>query len=161
LFEEITALPEYYLTRTERAILAAHADEIIAAAGAPVTLIELGAGSASKTRLLIEAALRRQGRGLYVPVDVSPSALAGAAAQLARSLPELELRPLLARYPEQLAWLAGIPGRRLVMLLGSNLGNYDPADAAALLAAVSARLAPGDAVLVGTDLRKPPELLLP
>jgi dimethylhistidine N-methyltransferase len=161
LFEEITRLPEYYLTRTERAILAAHADEMIAAAGPSLSLVELGAGSATKTRLLIEAALRRQPRALYVPVDVSPAALATATAHLGAGLPGLKLRPVVARYPEQLSWLGDVPPRRLVIFLGSNLGNYEPAEAVALLSAVAERLEPGDALLVGTDLRKSPELLLP
>jgi L-histidine N-alpha-methyltransferase len=160
LFEEITRLPEYYLTRTEHAILRAHADEIVDAVGPQLSLVELGAGSATKTRLVIEAALRRERRVLYVPVDVSPTALAVAGRELA-GLPGLDLCPVVARYPEQLGWLSAVPGRRLVMFLGSNVGNYEPAEAGALLAAVSAELRAGDALLVGADLRKAPAVIVP
>jgi L-histidine Nalpha-methyltransferase len=160
LFDEITRLPEYYLTRTEHAILGASAGDIVESAGPPLSLVELGAGSATKTRLVIEAALRRQARVLYVPVDVSPAALATAGRYLG-GLPGLAFCPVVARYPEQLGWLAAVPGRRLVMFLGSNIGNYEPAEAAALLAAVSAELRPGDSLLLGADLRKDPGLLIP
>src|SRR5436190_1930304 len=160
LFDEITRLPEYYLTRTEHAILGAHASDIVEAAGPPLALVELGAGSATKTRLVIEAALRRQERVLYVPVDVSPAALASAGRHL-QDLPGLTFCPVVARYPEQLGWLAAVPGRRLVMFLGSNIGNYEPAEAATLLAALGAELRPGDSLLVGADLRKDPGLVVP
>jgi L-histidine N-alpha-methyltransferase len=161
LFEEITALPEYYPTRTERAILAAHAPEMIAAAGpAPLAVAELGAGTASKTRLLLAALLERQGRAVYVPIDVSPSALGVARAALAR-FRGLSVHPAVGRYPEDLGLLDAIPGRRLLLFLGSNLGNYDPEPGLALLAAVRARLRAGDALLIGTDLRKPAEVLVP
>jgi len=160
LFEEITELPEYYPTRTERAILAAHAGEMIEAAGVPVAVAELGAGTASKTRLLLAALLERQGRAAYVPIDVSPSALEVAASELAR-FEGLSVHPMVGRYPEDLAVLDAIPGRRLLLFLGSNLGNYDPEPAGALLAAVRAHLRPGDAFLIGTDLRKPASVLIP
>ncbi|HVV53649.1 MAG TPA: L-histidine N(alpha)-methyltransferase, partial [Polyangia bacterium] len=162
LFEEITELPEYYLTRTERAIFAARAGEMIDAAGPPLAVVELGAGTASKTGLLLAALLARQTRALYRPVDVSPAALALAAADLAR-LDRLTVSPVVARYPDELGFLALDPaaGRRLVLLLGSNIGNFNPGEARALLAALRRRLAPGDALLVGADLRKPARFLLP
>jgi dimethylhistidine N-methyltransferase len=161
LFEEITRLPEYYLTRTERAILRDHAGEMVDAAGPPLAVVELGAGSAGKTRLLLEAALARQTRVRYVPVDVSRAALAQAALAL-RGLRGLELRPVIARYPEELGFLDRAGGcRRLVLSLGSNIGNYDPEGAITLLAAVRRRLAPGDALLVGADRRKSAAMLEP
>jgi dimethylhistidine N-methyltransferase len=160
LFEEITDLPEYYPTRTERAILAAHAAEMVEAAGLPVAVAELGAGTASKTRLLLAALLERQARAAYVPIDVSPSALAIAEAELAR-FRGLSVHPMVGRYPEDLGVLDAIPGRRLLLFLGSNLGNYDPEPAGALLAAVRAHLRPGDAFLIGTDLRKAGRILIP
>src|SRR3954462_5396167 len=95
LFEDITRLPEYYLTRTERAILAEHAGDMIEAAGPPLEIVELGAGSASKTCLLLEALLGRQPRARYRPVDVSPAALAQAAVEL-RRFRRLEVRPVVA-----------------------------------------------------------------
>ncbi len=160
LFEEITELPEYYPTRTERAILAAHAAEMIDAAGIPVAVAELGAGTASKTRLLLAALLERQRRAVYVPIDVSPTALAIAENALSR-FAGLSVHPMVGRYPEDLAVLDAIPGRRLLLFLGSNLGNYDPEPAAALLAAVRRHLRPGDAFLIGTDLRKAGSVLVP
>ena len=153
LFEQITELPEYYLTRTERAIFAAHAADMIDAAGPALAIAELGAGTASKTQLLLAALLARQGSGLYLPIDVSASALALAAAELAR-FPRLTVQPVVGRYPEDLDVLDALPGRRLVLFLGSNIGNYDPPAARALLAAVRRHLAPGDALLIGADLFK-------
>lgn len=160
LFERITELPDYYLTRTERTILADHAAEIVDAAGPPLAVVELGAGTASKTGLLLTALLERQAHARYRPVDVSPAALARAAAELSR-VERLAVDPVVARYPDELGFLTGTAGRTLVLFLGSNIGNFDPAAARALLAAVGARLGPGDALLVGADLRKPRAELLP
>jgi dimethylhistidine N-methyltransferase len=161
LFEEITRLPEYYLTRTEHALLAARAPEIVEAAGPPLQIIELGAGSAEKTELLLQAVLDRQEGATYVPIDVSASALHGAALRL-RRLERLSVRPIEARYPEELSVLRALGGvRRLVVFLGSNVGNYEPDAALALLAAVRHELAPQDALLVGADLRKARSLLVP
>jgi len=160
LFEEITALPEYYLTRTERAILQGSSDEIISAAGLPLEIVELGAGSATKTSLLLQALLARQPTALYTPVDVSPTALRLAVAEL-RRFRRLHVRPIQARYPDDLVLPERSAERRLVVFLGSNIGNYEPSDARALLAGVRARLEPGDAFLLGADLAKSPRLLLP
>jgi dimethylhistidine N-methyltransferase len=160
LFEEITALPEYYLTRTERAILQGSSDEIISAAGLPLEIVELGAGSATKTSLLLEALLARQPAALYTPVDVSATALRLAVAEL-RRFRRLHVRPILARYPDDLVLPERSAERRLVVFLGSNIGNYDPSEARALLAGVRARLEPGDAFLLGADLAKSPRLLRP
>jgi dimethylhistidine N-methyltransferase len=161
LFDAITRLPEYYLTRTELAILERHAPAIVDAAGAPTSVVELGAGSAPKTGVLLEAVKGRRADATYVPVDVSRGALAVALRRLALAFPRLVIRPVVARYPEQLAFLNTVPGPRLVLFLGSSIGNYEPAAATALLAAVRRRLAPGDAVLLGTDLRKSAALLEP
>jgi dimethylhistidine N-methyltransferase len=160
LFEEITALPEYYLTRTERAILASSADQIVSAAGLPLEVVELGAGSATKTSLLLEALLARQPTALYTPVDVSSMALRLAVAEL-RRFRRLRVRPILARYPDDLVLPERSAERRLVLFLGSNIGNYEPSEARALLAGVCARLEPGDAFLLGADLAKSPRLLRP
>ncbi len=160
LFEDITALPEYYLTRTERGILARHAGEIIEAAGAPPTVIELGAGTASKTRLVLAALLDRQARVTFTPVDVSAAALSLAQSELTR-FRRLTVRPVVARYPEELGFLDAPAGQRLLLFLGSNLGNYDPPSARKLLRAIRRRLLPGDAFLIGADLRKAESILLP
>jgi dimethylhistidine N-methyltransferase len=161
LFDEITRLPEYYLTRTERSILALHAPAIVSAAGTPLEVVELGSGSAAKTDLLLAEVLAWQRHVTYVPVDVSPSALDAAVARL-RRLPRVTVRPLVARYPEELGLLGAPNGaRRLVLFLGSNIGNYDPRAAQALLAGVARSLRVGDALLLGADLRKARDLLLP
>ena len=98
LFEQITVLPEYYLTRTERALLDSHAEEILGAASVqPVTIVELGAGTATKTGLLLAAAIRLQGAVLYQPIDVSPSAL-DEARDLEATLPGLRVKPTVANY---------------------------------------------------------------
>ncbi|PRH78944.1 L-histidine N(alpha)-methyltransferase [Streptomyces solincola] len=150
LFEEITRLPEYYPTRAEREILLARAGEIAAATGAR-TLVELGSGSSEKTRHLIEALL--PGLEDYVPVDVSESALRGAAKALDAEVPGLRVHALVADFTRGLA-LPGTPGPRLVAFLGGTIGNLLPEERAMFLRSVRTLLAPGDALLMGTDLVK-------
>jgi L-histidine N-alpha-methyltransferase len=154
LFERITQLPEYYLTRTERTIFEQHGDEILAQAGAGLTLIELGAGTAEKTQVLIAALLRRQLSGSFYPVDVSARALEIARERLTRRFPALRVYPLVGDYSEGLAHLTGVRGRKLVLYIGSSIGNYEPDKAAALLRTIRESLHPGDALLLGTDMVK-------
>lgn len=164
LYEEITRLPEYYPTRTERAILAAHANEIIArAAGDAVALhvVELGAGSAEKTTLLLRALVARQGGGVYLPVDVSGTALRAARERIEAEVPAVRVRPFEGRHLDAVGRIRALGPRRLVMFIGSSIGNYDDRDAAALLRGVREGLAPGCALLLGTDLRKSPSVLVP
>ena len=159
LFEQITALPEYYLTRTERSIFAAHADEILeaASAGQPLTLIELGAGTATKTGILLQAAVRRQGSVVYQPVDVSPSALEEARATIEATLPGVTVRPQVANYTvESLSLSRPHNARALTLYIGSSIGNFSPVDALSLLTNLRAQLRPGDALLLGTDLAPGP-----
>src|SRR5262245_15126988 len=118
LFEEITRLPEYYLTRTERAIFEQYADEMVAAAGDGLSIVELGAGTAEKTEILLRAALQRQFSLTYFPVDVSNAALAIAEDRLAISLPHLRVEPIVADYTGGLAALGNIHGRKLVLNIG-------------------------------------------
>lgn len=149
LFEEITRLAEYYPTRAEREILIARADAIAAASGAR-TLIELGSGSSEKTRHLLDAlpALHT-----YVPVDVSESALTGAAEALLAERPGLSVHALVADFTHALE-LPESPGPRLVAFLGGTLGNLLPEERAEFLRSVRTRLVPGDGLLLGTDLVK-------
>jgi L-histidine Nalpha-methyltransferase len=156
LFEEICRLPEYYLTRAEREILEAHADEIVADTGACSELVELGSGSASKTRLLIEAFLRRAGRLRYVPIDISRSALAESAQALLADYPGLEIRAIAGEYEQGLLRLrAGSDDEpRLYAWLGSNIGNFDRAEASDFLRHVRDAMRARDRLLVGIDLRK-------
>ncbi|MEV8592562.1 L-histidine N(alpha)-methyltransferase [Streptomyces sp. NPDC052012] len=155
LFEKITELPEYYPTRAEREILFARAGEIAAAAGAR-TLVELGSGSSEKTRYLIDALT---GLHSYVPVDVSESALTQAGEALAAERPGLRVHALIADFTGSLT-LPDTPGPRLVAFLGGTIGNLLPAERAAFLASVRALLAPGDCLLLGTDLVKDEQVLV-
>jgi L-histidine N-alpha-methyltransferase len=158
LFDKITRLDEYYLTRAERSILTAAAGQIAAASGAD-TLVELGSGAADKTRLLLDA-LRDVGTlRSYVPVDVSEAALAGSARRTIAAYPGLAVRPVVSDFEEHLGLPAG-DGRRLVAFLGSTIGNLVPAQRAAFLAALRGRMRDGDALLLGTDLVKDPAVLL-
>lgn len=164
LFEAITELDEYYLTRTERSILAVHADEIVAAAAGTgrLRIAELGAGSAEKTRLLLRAAVRRQSPLFYEPIDVSASALEGARERIEREIPGVIVAPRLSDYTQGLGLeLHAAHGqRRLVLYIGSSIGNFEPDEAAALLCRVRAGLAPGDCLLLGVDMVKDESVLL-
>ena len=161
LFEQITELPEYYLTRTEQEILRRYAGEMLAAAGNGLALIELGAGSATKTGLVIEALLRRQLSVQYVPIDVSRSALVAAAHRLRQQFPRVQVRPHVTDFTTDFPHLQALHGRKLVMFIGSSIGNFEPAEAMDLLLRLRAQLEPGAALLLGTDLVKAPEVLVP
>jgi L-histidine Nalpha-methyltransferase len=155
LFERICQQPEYYLTRSEDAILREHADAMLAGWTSAPALIELGSGSASKTQRLIAAALRRHGKLHYHPIDVSPTALEGSAHALIRRFPELHVTGYVANYRASLAAVAAqIPGPKLWLFLGSSLGNYDHEAAVDLLAQVARTAGPDDRLLFGTDLSK-------
>lgn len=155
LFEEITRLPEYYPTRAEREILVARAPEIAAVTGAR-TLVELGSGSSEKTRHLLDALPALHS---YVPVDVSESALTGAAEGLLAERPGLNVHALIADFTRGLA-LPGTPGPRLVAFLGGTIGNLLPAERAVFLRSVRSLLDPGDTLLLGTDLVKDEAVLV-
>ncbi|MFD7721384.1 L-histidine N(alpha)-methyltransferase [Streptomyces sp. NPDC059814] len=155
LFEEITRLPEYYPTRAEREILIDRADAIATASGAR-TLVELGSGSSEKTRHLLDALPRLH---TYVPVDVSESALRGAAEALLKERPGLSVHALIADFTGALS-LPETPGPRLVAFLGGTIGNLLPQERAAFLASVRSLLSPGDSLLLGTDLVKDEEVLV-
>jgi L-histidine N-alpha-methyltransferase len=163
LFEEITELPEYYVTRTERQILAEHAEEIVTAAagGRDLSMIELGAGTATKTGLLLNAAVGLQGSVVYYPIDVSESALEEARTRLEAELPEVIVEPIVADYTEGMRQnSAAHSGRKLVLYIGSSIGNFSPADALEVLRGVRAQLLPGDCLLLGTDMVKDVDTLL-
>jgi dimethylhistidine N-methyltransferase len=161
LFEQITELPEYYLTRTERSILESFAGEILEQAGPSLTLVELGAGTASKTCILIEELLQRQSRALFYPIDVSPSALDEAMRQLGRQFPGLRVNPIVADYTGGVPALARITGRKLVLYIGSSIGNFEPCEAIGILRRIRRTLRPGDALLLGADFAKSSKILLP
>lgn len=157
LFEEITELPTYYLTRVERTLLGRHAAEVAAALDT-ARLAELGSGSARKTRLLLAACLRRRPT-TYLPIDVSREMLERSAADLAAALPDLDVRGLWGRYEAGLAQLRADGEPVCVAFLGSNVGNSTAAEREALFGAVAAALRPGDGLLVSADLTKSTETL--
>jgi L-histidine N-alpha-methyltransferase len=176
LFEAICELPEYYLTRAETAIFEAHAREIAVLSSAPIDLIELGSGSAVKTRILIEAFLRQAARSdwaaqqpalRYVPLDICRTVLEETARDLLPSFPDLEIIAIAGEYHEGLDHLeavrkGGTPGllqtvvarRKLILWLGSNIGNLERSEASQFLGRVRATMTPADRMLVGIDLRK-------
>lgn len=158
LFDAITRLPEYYLTRAERAILAARAADIAAATGAD-TLVEIGSGTSTKTRMLLDALVGHGTLRRYVPFDVSEATLRQACSAIAAAYPGLEVHGVVGDFERHLG-LIPRGGRRLVAFLGSTIGNLAPAARSRFLADVRAGLGPGDAFLLGTDLVKEPARLL-
>ncbi|MDQ6653162.1 MAG: L-histidine N(alpha)-methyltransferase [Acidobacteriota bacterium] len=155
LFEAICLLPEYYLTRAENEILERYSDEIVASVEGDTTLIEMGSGSASKTRLIIEALLRKQNNLLFIPVDISASALDSSSRILLQSYPQLKVEAYAADYFAGLTELGKKPRlRTLALFLGSNISNFDPEEALRFLRALRRVLREGDALLLGADLKK-------
>ncbi len=161
LFEAITELPEYYPTRTERSILEARAPEIMAAAGHPGCVIELGSGSARKTALLLEAVFLHRPEMVFHPIDVSAAALDEAQEQLGARLPDLNVAPVCDHYLPALEALAHTGGPRLVLFMGSTLGNFEPGEAIAFLRDLRGHLRADDLFLLGLDLEKAPAILVP
>lgn len=166
LFEQITTLPEYYPTRTERAIFAAHAESIIDAAMAAraphgtLRLLELGAGTATKTGILLAAAIRRQGTTQYLPIDVSEASLQEAKQSLSRLLGAVDVVPQIANYVTDALLVPPHSGPTLALYIGSSIGNFAPDEAVAILRNLCAQLRPGDTLLLGTDLVKDKSLLV-
>jgi L-histidine N-alpha-methyltransferase len=155
LFERICDLPEYYLTRTEDAILREYADEMVSGWRSAPTLIELGSGSSTKTRRLIGAMLDRYEGLHYVPIDVSPTILEDSARSLARDFPSLRVTGLAGDYRGALGAISRrFDGPKCLVFLGSSLGNYDDDEALSLLALVARAMGPADRLLLGTDLAK-------
>lgn len=159
LFDAITALPEYYPTRTEISILETHGGEMAAALGPGVRLIELGSGSAVKTELLLA---RLEAPAAYVPVEISREHLQAAAARIAADFPELEVLPVTADFTEPF----DLPEprrsrvrRNVAFFPGSTIGNFPRAMAADLLRATCQEVGPGGAMLIGVDLVKDPAIL--
>jgi L-histidine N-alpha-methyltransferase len=178
IFEQITALPEYYLTRTERDIFTAHANDIFHTLGLaetnppdartipfarPLTIVELGAGTASKTGILLRALARRQTSVLYQPIDISPTALDEAHIQLEAAIPGVTIRPQVANYVSGSVHIERpAHARVLALYIGSSIGNFSPAEARQILTRLRAQLQPGDALLLGTDLAPcAPEVAVP
>ena len=153
LFEKITELPEYYLTRTERAIFAEHAPTLPRHLTSAVTVAELGAGSASKTGVLLREFATAQPSLLYQPIDISPTALEEAAASLSEAIPGMTVAPQVANYITD-RYTIERPDDHIVLALyiGSSIGNFSPEEALGILRNLRDHLQPGDSLLLGTDL---------
>jgi L-histidine N-alpha-methyltransferase len=157
LFEQITELPEYYLTRTEHEIFRAHAIEMIETAAGDcgqLAMVELGAGSATKTLVLLEALAARQRAAVYLPVDVCEAALRMAARNIRAALPSIRVQPIRADITHAEHLNLPQSGRRLALYIGSSIGNFDPEEQVELLRWLRTQLQPGDALLLGTDMVK-------
>jgi dimethylhistidine N-methyltransferase len=156
LFDAITELPEYYLTRTEIDLLRRHGEEMAGMLGDDGLLFELGSGSNVKIRLLLDAQRPR----VYAPIDISREHLRQSASAIARDHPELEVHAICADYSKPLE-LAGFldAGRRTAYYPGSSIGNFDPTQAHDLLRRIAGLLEPDGRLLIGVDLKKDPAVL--
>jgi len=157
LFEEITQLPEYYLTRAERMLLERRISEIIAAVR-PCSLVELGAGSATKTRIILDEMRSNGCAECYVPVDVSKEFLEAAAVQLRADYVDVQVMPLVSDITEPFA-LPPVASPTLVAFLGSTIGNFPREEAVRLLSHIAGEMGPSDRFLLGADLIKDPAII--
>ena len=158
LFDEISRLPEYYPTRTERGILATHAAAIVARTGA-AELVELGSGVPTKTRLLLDAMAEAGSLNRYVPFDVSEAMVRASAEQLVEEYPRLRVHGVIGDFERHLTAIPRAEGPRLIVFLGGAIGNFLPGSRRRFLRAVARRLRPPDRLLLGTDLVKSPAVL--
>jgi len=156
LFERIMELPEYYPTRTEALILETHKGDLLESLrGHRWHLVDLGAGDAAKTRILIDCFYRGELQFEYVPADISPYALDDLTARLRTAYPDLPVRGVAGDYQHAIGWMGRhLEGRKLVLFLGSNIGNFTEPDTVRFLQHIHRTLGPGDRLLVGFDLRK-------
>jgi L-histidine Nalpha-methyltransferase len=158
LFEEITALPEYYPTRTEAAILTAHAPDIVDQIGSGELLVEFGSGSSLKTEILLN---RIAAHVAYVPIDVSDAALAEAAARLKMRYPSLDVRPIVGDFSQPLQLPVDLAARRKTGFFpGSTIGNLAPREAKELLSVFGRVLGADGRLIIGIDLKKDPRTLV-
>lgn len=163
LFQRITDLPEYYPTRCEHEILDRHKADILAlTSGAPLNLVDLGAGDGRKTRVLLEHCTKAGKDFRYVPIDISEGAMRTLVESVRTHTPEVEIEGLVSEYFEGITWLGDVaPDRQnLVLLLGSNIGNFSKAQSRAMLLRLWEAANDGDLVLIGFDLKKDIEILL-
>jgi L-histidine N-alpha-methyltransferase len=154
LFEQICRLPEYYLTRTEQAILERHAIDMLVAAGDGLAMVEFGSGSSYKTRILMNAALARQRSLHYIPIDISTAFLRESAETLLEEYGQISVTAIAGEYRDGIEVLPAHDGPRLILFLGSNVGNFEADEAVAFLAAIRSRMEPHDRILIGVDLVK-------
>jgi dimethylhistidine N-methyltransferase len=161
LFDRITELPEYYPTATERGIFREYSAEIARHAADVASVVELGAGSAAKTVLLLDALNHRSEPIMYYPVDVSASALEVCRERFEALLPNVRVLPKVLDFTRGLPQFRQVVGRKLFLFIGSSIGNFEPLEAGLFLKQVRSSMNPGDALLLGTDMRKSPDVLIP
>lgn len=164
LFDTICFLPEYYVTRAESEVLVTHAEAMARSFGAHARLVELGSGTARKTRILLDAVTARQRELEYVPVDVDAATLERTSRDLLSEYATLRVSAVSADFTKPSAALAMLPparGRTVVLFLGSTIGNLEPEEAAEMLRDLRSALRTGDALLLGADLRKDTSILEP
>ncbi|TDV05521.1 dimethylhistidine N-methyltransferase [Paraburkholderia caballeronis] len=158
LFEEICATPEYYVTRTETALLRSRAPQIAATIESGAVLVEFGSGASEKTRLILDAAPQV---GAYVPIDISPDALQQAAARIARDYPSLRVLPVMVDFTRAVALPSPVGhAPRVGFFPGSTIGNFTPPEAVQLLRTVRSLLGPGGSLIIGVDMVKDPATLV-
>ncbi len=163
LFDAICFLPEYYVMRAEAEVLTTFRSEIVSALGSNVRLVELGSGAARKTRILLDLLTSRQ-EVEYVPVDIDAGMLVRSGRDLLREYPELRVTAISSDFQRPSVPLSLLPAtsdRTVVLFLGSTIGNLSPDEASAMLRNLRSSLAPGDALLLGADLRKDRSILEP
>ncbi len=163
IFQEIMAMPDYYLTRAEEEIFHLRKEEIYKALNfsCPFKLVELGAGDGLKTKILLRSFLEQKADFQYLPIDISSHVLAELSESLAQELPQLEVEPMAKEYFEALEQLQKISGEpKLVLFLGSNIGNFPQGKASGFLNSLAAKLQTGDKLLLGVDLKKEPAKIL-
>ncbi len=158
LFEKITTLPEYYLTRTEISIFERFLPEMAAAIGPKATVVEFGSGSGTKTRMLLGHLLHPRS---YIPIDISRETLHRSAMELSIQFPQIEICPIHADYTEEirLPGLRAADGRTLIFFPGSTIGNFTPPEAESFLRRAASLVGPRGALLIGFDRRKDPRIL--
>lgn len=159
LFDAITMLPEYGVTKADVRLIEAHASDVVRAMGEPIRVVELGPGNGGKAKMFLEAALDLQPELSFTAIDVSLSALESCRRTL-EVLPDVDVELVRATYLEGLAQVPREGGKRLILFLGSNLSNFERSESRAFLSNVHARLAPGEGILIATDLEKPKAKLL-
>ncbi|PIQ21000.1 MAG: L-histidine N(alpha)-methyltransferase, partial [Cytophagales bacterium CG18_big_fil_WC_8_21_14_2_50_42_9] len=163
LFQQIMNLPEYYLTRCEHEIFSTHQAAICRALAQKdfFHLIDLGAGDALKTKILLKELARQEISFAYIPVDISGDAMQSLTENFRTEMPEINLQAVVGEYFASLAWLhENKPGPKVIMFLGSNIGNFSLTDSIAFLQGVRRYLQPGDQLFLGADLRKDPQTIL-
>lgn len=160
LFEEITEAEEYYPTRTEAKILSGNIKEILAHVGERFSLVELGSGSSTKTRVVLDGMAETQNSIEYTPIDISPTAIEENGVMLIEDYPTLWINALACDYHQALSELGqSHPQPRMFMFLGSSLGNFPPEEAVDLIVAVRKAMVPGDRFLLGLDMVKEADVL--